>query len=104
MNEMFLLFLQIMLINMVLSGDNAMLIAMASQKLSAADRRRAVKWGSLGAVFFRLLLTVVAVSLLKIPYIQALGALLLLYVAVKLLTQKPGSHKVKGASSLREAI
>lgn len=104
MNEMLLLFLQIMLINMILSGDNAMLIAMASQKLSAADRRRAVKWGSLGAVCFRLVLTVAAVSLLKIPYIQALGALLLLYVAVKLLIQEPGNHQVEGASSLREAI
>ena len=104
MNEMFLLFLQIMLINIVLSGDNAVVIAMASQKLPANQRKKAVRWGSLGAVLLRLVLTVIAVKLLEVPFIQAAGSLLLLYIAVKLLTDQHGDREVKSATSLGGAI
>lgn len=64
---------EILMINLVLSGDNAMVIAMASKDLSAKHRKTAVWWGSAGAVVLRCLLTFVAVLLLKIPYIQAGG-------------------------------
>jgi YjbE family integral membrane protein len=88
-----ILFLQIILINMVLSGDNAVVIAMASKNLPLEQRTKAIWWGSLGAVFLRLILTAAAVYLLSIPYIQAVGAVLLLYIAIKLLLDEKG-HEV----------
>lgn len=104
MSDMLFIFLKIMLINIVLSGDNAVVIALASQKLSVGQRKKAVWWGSFGAVALRLVLTVVAVYLLEIPYIQAAGSLLLLYIAVKLLTEDEGGKTVKQASSLGGAV
>ena len=104
MNEMAFLFLQIMLINIVLSGDNAVVIAMASQKLSVHQRKKAIWWGSFGAVILRLVLTVIAVWLLEVPFIQAAGSLLLLYIAVKLLTEEHGDKRVEGATSLGGAV
>lgn len=104
MLEGLLLFLEIMLINIVLSGDNAVVIAMASKNLPLDQRKRAVWWGAFGAVALRLVLTVVAVVLLKIPYIQAAGSLLLMYIALKLLMENDGHSKVKEASSLAGAV
>lgn len=80
-----LIFLQIVLINLLLSGDNAVVIAMASQQLPPKERKRAVWWGALAAVGLRCLLTLAAISLLQIPYLQAIGSVLLLYIAAKLL-------------------
>lgn len=104
MLEGFLLFLEIMLINIVLSGDNAVVIAMASKNLPLEQRKKAVWWGAFGAVALRLVLTVVAVVLLKIPYIQAAGSLLLMYIALKLLLEDEGHSKIKEASSLAGAV
>jgi YjbE family integral membrane protein len=102
--EWFMLFLQIMLINIVLSGDNAVVIALASKNLPIEQRKKAIWWGAFGAVALRLILTVVAVVLLKVPYIQALGSILLLYIAIKLLIEDEGTAKVKEASSLGKAV
>jgi YjbE family integral membrane protein len=77
--------LQIMLVNVVLSGDNAVVIALAARNLPAHLRKQAIVWGSGGAIVLRVLLTIVAVQLLKIPYLQALGGLLLVWIAVELL-------------------
>jgi YjbE family integral membrane protein len=77
--------LQIMLVNVVLSGDNAVVIALAARNLPAHLRKQAIVWGSAGAIVLRVLLTIVAVQLLKIPYLQALGGLLLVWIAVELL-------------------
>jgi YjbE family integral membrane protein len=99
-----LLFLQIMLINIVLSGDNAVVIAMASKNLPSDQRRQAIWWGAAGAIGLRLILTLIAVAVLSIPYIQAAGSLLLLWIAVKLLIDDEGHTNVKQASSLPKAI
>jgi YjbE family integral membrane protein len=104
MLEWFLLFLQIMLINIVLSGDNAVVVAMASKNLPLHQRKQAIWWGAFGAVALRLVLTVAAVFLLKIPYIQAIGALLLLWIAVKLLAEEEGHAHIKEAATLGKAI
>jgi len=93
-----------MLINIVLSGDNAVVIALASKNLPLHQRRQAIWWGAFGAVGLRLILTVIAVVLLKVPYIQAAGSLLLFYIAVKLLVDDEGHANVKEASSLGKAI
>lgn len=92
--EAFILFLQIILINIVLSGDNAVVIAMASKNLPHHLRNKAVWWGATGAILLRLLLTAAAVILMKIPYLQAIGAVLLLYIAIKLLVDDKDHMKM----------
>ncbi|MFC4778494.1 TerC family protein [Paenibacillus sp. GCM10023252] len=102
-----LLFLQILLINVLLSGDNAIVIAMASQQLPPEQRKRAVWWGAAAAVGLRCLLTLAAISLLQVPYLQAVGAVLLLYIAVKLLADAgvgDSSHIVGKPRSLSHAV
>ena len=104
MLEWFILFLKIIMINIVLSGDNAIVIAMASKNLPLRQRKQAVWWGAAGAVGLRLVLTVIAVYLFKVPFIQAIGSFLLLYIAIKLLVDDEGHANVREASSLGKAI
>lgn len=94
----------IMFINLILSGDNAVVIALASRNLPRDQRRKAVFWGSAGAVVLRIGLTVVAAFLLQIPYLQFAGGLALLYIAVKLIADDKGEVKCQEASCLSEAI
>ncbi len=78
---------QIMMVNIVLSGDNAVVIAMASRCLPPKQQMMAILWGSAGAIGLRVVLTLVAITLLKIPYLQFFGGLLLIWIAVKLLLE-----------------
>lgn len=103
MNELWLL-AQILMINLVLSGDNAVVIALASRNLPDNRRRQAVWWGAFGAVLLRCILTFVAVLILEIPYIQAAGGLMLLYIAFKLLLEDTGEVNVRESSTLWSAI
>ncbi|MDU0330980.1 TerC family protein, partial [Paenibacillus sp. 3LSP] len=102
--EHLLLLSEILIINLVLSGDNAVVIAMASKNLPLKQRKRAVWWGALGAVLLRCVLTWVAVLLLKIPFIHAAGGVLLAAIAVKLLLPQEEHSRVAGASSLWKAV
>ncbi|WP_338045216.1 TerC family protein [Paenibacillus humicola] len=102
--ELFLLLLEIILVNLVLSGDNAVVIAMACRNLPIETRQKAVWWGALGAVILRIILTVVALYLLQIPFIQIIGAALLFFVAVQLLKDDGESKQIEGAASLWKAI
>jgi YjbE family integral membrane protein len=96
---------KIMLVNLVLSGDNAVIIAMASRNLPERQRKAAIWWGAFGAVGLRIILVFAALLLLKIPYLQAAGAMLLMYIAIKLLDQDGDAHSdVREASSLWQAI
>lgn len=91
--------LQIMLVNIVLSGDNAVVIALAARNLPPQHQKQAILWGSGGAIVLRILLTIIAVQLLQIPYLQALGGLLLVWIAVQLLVEKDeeeGEHHAHG--------
>ncbi|WP_042159761.1 TerC family protein [Paenibacillus gorillae] len=100
-------FIEIVLINLLLSGDNAVVIAMASQHLPPHQRKKAVWWGALAAVGLRCILTLAAISLLQTPYLQAVGAALLLYIAVKLLVDAGSGgeiHTMKKPKSLSQAI
>ncbi|WP_211231473.1 TerC family protein [Paenibacillus harenae] len=102
-----IIFIQIILINVLLSGDNAIVIAMASSHLPREQRKKAVWWGALAAVALRCALTVAAISLLQVPYLQAIGALLLFYIAVKLLADAgghSGRQSVKKAQTIGQAI
>lgn len=101
------IFLQIALINILLSGDNAIVIAMASQQLPAKQRKAAIWWGAFVAVALRCALTVLALQLLQIPYLQAAGAVLLIIIAVKLLSDAGSmneSHQMKKSVTLGSAI
>jgi YjbE family integral membrane protein len=102
--ENLLLLAEILLVNIVLSGDNAVVIAMASRNLPDHLRKRAIWWGAGGAVALRIVLSIAAVALLDIPAVKVVGALLLLYIAVHLLTEEGDSKEVKGVGSLGRAI
>jgi YjbE family integral membrane protein len=94
----------IIIIDLVLSGDNAVVIGMASRSLPPASRKRAIILGGVGAVGLRIFFTALAALLLDVPLLQAIGAFLLLYIAFKLV--RPVGHEahVTEAASLREAI
>lgn len=77
-------FFNIILIDLVLSGDNAVVVGMASRRLPPKERKRAILWGTLGAVGLRILFTGMATWLLGIPYIKLLGGCLLIWIAIKL--------------------
>ena len=90
--EFFVALMQIMMVNIVLSGDNAVVIALAARNLPAKQQTLAILWGSGGAIVLRVLLTIVAVALLKIPFLQFVGALLLVWIATKLLIEEDESE------------
>ncbi|MDU2065704.1 MAG: TerC family protein [Sporomusaceae bacterium] len=99
----------IILIDVLLGGDNAVLIAMASKNLSEEQRKKVILWGSVGAIFARIFLVFVASFLLEIPYLQFLGGLALLWIAVHLAgkTDKKvpeGTAKVQGVIAAIKAI
>src|SRR5215216_1784269 len=77
--------LQIIGVNIVLSGDNAVVIALAARSLPDKQRKQAVLIGSAAAVVMRIILTVVAVELLRLSYLKLVGAALLLYIGIQLL-------------------
>lgn len=97
--------LSIIIIDLVVSGDNAMVIALASRRLPPEQKRKAILWGTVGAVGLRVALTVVAVYLLKVPLLQAIGGLFLIWVAVKLLVDNAEEEaNIKEGASFSEAI
>lgn len=75
----------ILLANIVLSGDNAVVIAMAARTLQPAQRNKAIFWGSAAAIVMRIVLTIVAIQLLSLPYLKMIGAVLLVYIGIDLL-------------------
>ncbi len=77
--------LQIIGVNIVLSGDNAVVIALAARSLPAKQQKQAVLWGSGAAVIMRIVLTIVAVELLRLRYLKLIGAALLLWIGIQLL-------------------
>lgn len=95
----------IIMINLLLSGDNALVIALASRALPKAQQKKAIFWGGAGAVGLRILLTLFAIILLQVPYLQFAGGLLLLWVAVKLMKGEHESHEdIKAASTIWDAV
>ena len=86
--EYLLQLFSIILINIVLSGDNALVIALASRNLKANQQKIVMLWGSAGAIGLRICLTFVAVFILGIPYLQMVGGGLLLWIAIKLIADQ----------------
>jgi YjbE family integral membrane protein len=102
--EWFIALGSILFLNLILSGDNAVIIAMASNQLPAEQRKKAIIWGSLGAVVLRIVLTFIAASLLDIPYLQFLGGIALLWIALNLLSKDDNQETGAQATSLPSAI
>lgn len=96
--------LKIVFINIVLSGDNAVVIALAVRTLPRRQQRLGIFWGAIGAVVMRVALTFVAVQLLRLPFLQLIGGLLLIWIAFKLLRQESGEARVRHGTTLGEAI
>src|SRR4051812_16862195 len=97
--------LKIIGVNVILSGDNAVVIALAARSLPAHQQKQAILWGAGAAVVLRILLTVVAVKLLEFPFLKLVGGLALLWIAVKLLVpEDEGGDDVQSSSHLVGAI
>jgi YjbE family integral membrane protein len=97
--------LTIIWINIILSGDNAVVIALAARSLPEHQQKKAVFWGAGAAVIMRIILTIVAVELLKLPYLKLIGGALLLWIAVKLLIpEDDGDDGIESSSNLWGAI
>ena len=95
----------IVLIDLVLSGDNAIVIGMAAHRLPPRQRRFAILFGGAAAIGLRIFLTAAAAVLLQVPGIEAIGGALLLWIAFRLLGQEEEPHDAKRpAASIREAI
>src|ERR1043165_3345342 len=74
-------------VNIILSGDNAVVIALAARGLPPHQQKKAIFWGSAAAIVMRIVLTLIAVEMLKWPYLKIVGALLLLYIGISLLSE-----------------
>src|SRR5581483_9933836 len=88
----------IILVDLVLSGDNALVIGAAASRLPRGKRLIAIIWGGVFAIAFRLILAIVATWLLHIPLLQALGGVILLIIAIRLLWPEAGTGTQRNAS------
>lgn len=98
--------LQIIGIDIVLSGDNAVVIALASRSLPPEQQKKAVLWGTCAAVTMRIVLTLTAVALLDMPYLKLIGSGFLLWIGIQLLNpdEDDGEGNIKSSDNLTAAI
>lgn len=97
--------IKIVWINIILSGDNAVVIALAARSLPPEQQKKAIFWGSGAAVILRIALTVVAAKLLELSFLQIVGGLLLLWIGVQLLSEEDdGDGHAKENGSLMAAV
>jgi YjbE family integral membrane protein len=102
--EFWVALFQIILINIVLSGDNAVVIALACRSLPPHQQTKAIVFGSLGAIVLRVILTFFAVYLLTLPYLKLIGAALLLWIGIGLLKGEDDDEDIEGNEGLIAAI
>src|SRR5829696_7304509 len=96
--------LKIIGVNIILSGDNAVVIALAARSLPAKQQKQAIIWGSAAAIVMRVILTLFAVALLTLPWLKLIGSLLLFWIGVKLLIPEEGDEDIKASDQLLAAI
>ncbi|MGN6703718.1 MAG: TerC family protein [Burkholderiaceae bacterium] len=94
----------IILVNIVLSGDNAVVIAMAARTLPPRKQKQAVLFGSVGAIVMRIVLTVFALQMLTLPYLKIVGGILLFWIGLKLLIDEEEGDAVREHATLWDAI
>ncbi len=96
---------KIIMIDILLGGDNAVIIALACRDLPKHLRNKGIFWGTIGAIILRVILVFFALSLLNLPFLKLIGGLLLFWVGVKLLTQSDDSHKnISSSDKLFNAV
>ncbi|WP_458411990.1 TerC family protein [Schinkia sp. CFF1] len=95
--------LSIVIIDLVLAGDNALVIGLAARNLPKEKQKTVIVWGTVGAVLIRALATIVVVWLLKVPGLLLVGGILLIWIAFKLLVEEKG-HEVKAGDNVFAAI
>ncbi|KRF51731.1 TerC family protein [Peribacillus frigoritolerans] len=95
--------LAIIMIDLVLAGDNAILIGLAARKLPKEQQKKVIIWGAVGAIVIRIIATLLVVWLLEVPGLHLIGGLLLVWIAYKLLIDEE-EHDVKPADSMWAAI
>lgn len=97
--------LQIVAIDVVLGGDNAVVIGLACRRLPESQRKMGILWGMVGAIGLRVILIFFAVSLLAVPYLKLVGAVLLLWIGIKLLMpEDEEGHNIEAGTTLAAAI
>ncbi|QJR16241.1 TerC family protein [Usitatibacter palustris] len=96
--------LKIIGVNIVLSGDNAVVIALAARSLPPKQQKLAVFWGSGAAIIMRIILTIFAVALLSLPWLKLIGSVLLLWIGVKLLMPEEHDENINASDNLGAAI
>jgi YjbE family integral membrane protein len=98
--------LEIVVINILLSGDNAVVIALACRNLPPKQRRWGVFWGAIGAIVLRIILTFFAVGLLKLSWLKIIGGILLVWIGIKLIAEEDGegSPDVRASDRLLAAV
>jgi YjbE family integral membrane protein len=97
---------QIIMIDILLGGDNAVVIALACRKLPPALRIKGILWGTVGAIVLRVILIFFALTLLAIPYLKLVGAVLLVWIGVKLLAPEDddGHGDIQASDKLWAAV
>ena len=96
--------LKIIGVNIVLSGDNAVVIALAARSLHGRQQKQAIFWGSGAAIVLRIILTLFAVKLLELQWLKLIGSVLLLWIGVKLLLPEDGDDDIEASDNLMTAI
>ncbi|MCA0753800.1 TerC family protein [Paenibacillus sp. N4] len=102
--EFYSALLTIVFIDLILAGDNAIVIALAARNLPKEQQKKAVIWGTVGAVGIRIAATMLVVQLLSVPWLNLIGGLLLVWIAYKLLVQEDSHDDVKAGSTLWQSI
>ena len=102
--EFWISLLKIIWVNLLLSGDNAVVIALASRSLPPQQQKKAIFWGSAAVIILRIILTVFAVALLTLPYLKLVGGVLLIWIGVQLLTPDDGDDNIHSSDNLMTAI
>ncbi len=96
---------QIILIDVVLSGDNAVVIALACRNLAPDQRKKGIFWGVMGAVGLRVILTLFAAVVMDLPWLKLIGAVLLVWIAIKLLLpEEDEGHQIESSAHLWGAV
>ena len=96
---------QIIMIDILLGGDNAVVIALACRQLPAHQRTKGILWGTAGAIVLRVILIAFALTLLQVPFLKLVGAALLLWIGVKLLVpEEEGHSNIQGSDKLWAAV
>lgn len=96
---------QIILIDILLGGDNAVVIALACRNLEHKQRIKGILWGTVGAIALRVILIAFALTLLALPFLKLVGAILLLWIGIKLLIPDTDDHgNIAGSSTIWNAI